>query len=133
MYYVDTSALVKFVVREEFSADLREWAEARDEALVSSELARTELLRAVQRVSPSLMATANAVIEAIALITPAPTTFQAAGRLSPIGLRSLDAIHVATALELGDELSGLVAYDDRLLAAAEANGIAALSPGRDPV
>lgn len=54
--------------------------------------------------------------------------FEEAGRLDPAVLRTLDAIHVAAALALGDDLDGLVTYDVRLAAAAEANGIAATSP-----
>ena len=50
-------------------------------------------------------------------------------RPCPDGLRSLDAVHLAAALDLGDELQGLVTYDERLAAAAAANGIPVVAPG----
>ncbi len=54
--------------------------------------------------------------------------YERAGRLEADLLRSLDALHLAAAMELGDELDGIVTYDERLAKAAEANGIAAISP-----
>jgi predicted nucleic acid-binding protein len=54
--------------------------------------------------------------------------FEGAGRLEPSGLRSLDAIHLAAALDLGDDLEGLVTYDDRLAEAAVSNGVAVVAP-----
>lgn len=54
--------------------------------------------------------------------------FEAAGRLDPTILRTLDAVHLAAALDIGDELEGIVTYDDRLAEAALANGVAVVSP-----
>lgn len=132
MYYVDTSALVKLIVVEEFSSELRAWAGGHDRELVTGDLVRTELMRAVQRVSATLMPTLVAVLDAIDIITPSPATFAAAGRLQPATLKSLDALHVAAALELGDELDGFVAYDHRLISAAQSNGLSVLAPGANP-
>jgi predicted nucleic acid-binding protein len=56
-------------------------------------------------------------------------TYERAARLGPDGLRSLDALHLACALELGDELEGIVTYDDRLAEAAKSNGIEVIAPG----
>ena len=53
-----------------------------------------------------------------------------AGALAPASLRSLDAIHLATAISLGEDLTAVVAYDDRLIAAARRNGLSVRSPGR---
>ena len=53
-----------------------------------------------------------------------------AAKLPSTSLRSLDAIHLATALSLGDDLGALIAYDERLLEAARENGISVISPGR---
>ena len=52
-----------------------------------------------------------------------------AGRLDPTTLRSLDALHLAAALDLGDDLDGLVTYDDRLAEAAALNGVPVTTPG----
>lgn len=62
------------------------------------------------------------------LVHLTPAVCEDAGRLDPPGLRSLDAIHLAAALDLGDDLEGLVTYDDRLAEAAVSNGVAAVAP-----
>ena len=64
----------------------------------------------------------------LTLIEVTPAVFEQAGRLDPPTLRSLDAIHLAAALDLGDDLDGLVTYDDRLAEAATLNGIAVTTP-----
>lgn len=74
------------------------------------------------------MVRARAVLESITLTSVSTATFEAAARLDPATLRSLDAIHVACALELADDLTGMVAYDGRLQGAAEAQGIVVLAP-----
>ena len=127
-FYVDTSALVKLVVMEAETPALRSWIATSNTELVSSDLARAELLRAVRRVSAERMVQARAVLDSIALVAIDTATFESAGRLEPAILRTLDAIHVAAALELGDDLDGMVTYDDRLAEAARANGIAVVSP-----
>ena len=68
------------------------------------------------------------MLDAVTLLEVTTPIFEAAGRVDPLELRSLDAIHVATALVLGDGLEGLVTYDALLAEAAEANGIAVVSP-----
>jgi predicted nucleic acid-binding protein len=128
-YYLDTSALVKFVVAEPESGALREWASAPNRRVVSSDLARTELVRAVRRASPHLAARARAVLDSLVLLRVTAETFEGAGRIDPPSLRSLDVLHLAGALGLGDELDGLVTYDDRLGEAAAALGIPVLAPG----
>ena len=55
-------------------------------------------------------------------------TFEQAGRLGPTALRSLDAVHLAAALDLGDDLEGMVTYDDRLAEAAQLNAITVTAP-----
>ncbi len=57
------------------------------------------------------------------------SVFERASWLDPTLLRSLDAVHLAAALELGDELEGIVTYDDRLAEAAALHGIAVIAPG----
>ena len=74
------------------------------------------------------MPDARRVLDAVILVEATPAIFDAAGRLTPIELRSLDAIHLATALDLGDDLDALLAYDERLIDAATAHGIPTISP-----
>jgi uncharacterized protein len=127
-HYVDTSALVKLVVYETETEALRSWISVESPALVSCDLARAELLRAVRRAAADRVVQARAVLDSITLVTVATSTFEAAGRLDPTILRTLDAIHIAAALELGDDLTGIVTYDDRLADAARANGISVVTP-----
>ena len=127
-FYVDTSALVKLVVAEQESAALRAWLEELDRELVSCDLVRTELIRAIRRAVPDRMLQARAVLDAITLLQVTPAVFEGAGRLDPSGMRSLDAIHLAAALDLGDDLEGLVTFDDRLAEAAVSNGVAVVTP-----
>lgn len=127
-HYIDTSALVKLVVAEAETGALRSWIDIDDPTLVSCDLARAELLRAVRRAAPDRAVQARAVLDSITLVAVATATFEAAGRLDPAVVRTLDALHVAAALELGDDLAGIVTYDDRLADAARANGIAVVAP-----
>ena len=127
-FYLDTSALVKLVVAEPETTALRRWLTAADRGPVSCDLARTELARAVRRVAPDRAVEARAVLDAVTLIEVATPMFEEAGRLDPTLLRTLDAIHLAAALALGDDLEGLVTYDERLAAAARANGVDVVAP-----
>lgn len=129
-HYLDTSALVKLVIDETETRALRSWLVSESPTAVSSELARTELLRAVRRSDPTRTVLARHVLDALILITPSQQTFDAAGLLEPAVLRSLDALHLASALELADDLDGIVTYDDRMADAARNLGIAVLSPGK---
>lgn len=126
MHYLDTSALVKLVVRESESGALVRWA--RQHSLASSDLARTELVRAVRRVDPAAVTAARNVLSAVHLIRMTPDVLDAAARLAPDTLRSLDAIHLASALALGDDLDSFVSYDDRQAEAVRLAGITVLQP-----
>ena len=127
-FYIDTSALVKLVVIESETAALRACLMKVDRDLVACDLVRTELIRAVRRGVPDRVLQARAVLDAITLVEVTAAVFEEAGRLQSTDLRSLDAIHVAAALDLGDDLEGLVTYDDRLARAAQANGIHIVAP-----
>jgi uncharacterized protein len=128
-FYVDTSAAVKLVVAEHGSRPLERWASVHDENLVSSDLLRTELLRAVRRGAPRRMERARAVLDALTIVTLPTSTFERAAEIEPVRLRSLDSLHLAAALELGDELDGIVTFDDRLADAARSYGVNVVSPG----
>ena len=126
-HYLDTSALTKLVVAEAESKALRSWLKT-DREPVACDLARTELIRAVRRSAPDRLMHARAVLDSLTLIDVTTSIFEQASRLDPPTLRSLDAIHLAAALDLGDDLDSMVTYDDRLVEAANLNGIPVTAP-----
>lgn len=125
-FYLDTSAFLKLLVTEAESAAMRAWFAA-DRSCWSSQVLVTEALRAGQRLGLDLEAVEQA-LDAVSLVLPSATTFHRAGTASPPALRSLDALHVAGALELGGDLEAVVAYDARLIEGARAAGLAVISP-----
>ena len=125
--YLDSSAIVKLAVREPESLALRRYLR-RKPALVSSALARTEVLRALLPSGDAAVARGRAVLQRIDLVRVNDRILNAAGVLHPSELRSLEAIHLATAQELGDELSALVTYDDRMVTAAKQLGYRIVQP-----
>lgn len=96
---------------------------------VSSDLSRTEVIRAVARRELALIPLAIETLHAASLIALKPAVLDSASRLGLLTLRSLDAIHLASALTIRDELEAFVAYDARLLEAAAALGLPIASPG----
>ena len=127
-FYVDTSALVKLVVAEAESAALLYWLGEQTQPLVSSDLARTELVRATRRAAPDRLVRAREVLDLLVLIAVGTAIFEQAGRLEPPALRTLDALHLVSALDLGDDLEGMVTYDDRLASAAQFHGVPVIAP-----
>ncbi len=128
MHYFDSSALVKLIVEEPESSTLDSWIEAEDVRVVSSDLARAETIRAVRRYWPELTVEARSLFDSVTCVRMTLEIVERAALLDPPGLRSLDAIHLATALELRNEVEGLVTYDERLARAARESGIPALAP-----
>ena len=129
MVYLDSSAVVKLVVSEPESEALRRFLAAREER-VASGLVRVEVLRALRRTHGDSRATlrrAEQLLEGIALIAVDEPILRDAAAVGPDRLRSLDAVHLATALSL-DELEALVTYDVRLGAAAAQAGVDVVSP-----
>ncbi len=126
MLYLDTSAAVKILIGEKESSALRSYLSDHDWA--SSALVRTELVRGLALVDPSVVPRALDLLAQGSLLAIDSEVLDAAARLSPPSLRSIDAIHLASALQLRDELTAFVAYDDRLLAAASALGMPVASP-----
>lgn len=125
--YLDSSAIVKLVVEEPESTALRAFLRRRS-PIVSSALARTEVLRALLLEGAPGAARARAVLGRIDLIRVNDRVLNAAGALQPPELRSLDAIHIASAQLLAEDLGQLVTYDDRMLATASGLGISTVSP-----
>ena len=128
MFYLDTSAAVKLVIVEKGSAVLRRWIVGRDQRIVSSDLLRTELLRATRRAAPEQMVQARSVLESLILVTLSTAVCERAAMLEPGLLRSLDALHLAAALEIGDELEAIVTYDRRMAEGAQALGVGVVAP-----
>ena len=128
MYYCDSSAVAKLVLEEDFSSDVEHFL-AEGVLRVSSTLMRVELARTVARRAPQLSLTAVAVGEGFELLEISPEVLSIAATLPPATLRTLDAIHLATASLLRSELTAFVSYDERLLEAAAAFGLPVASPG----
>lgn len=126
MIYVDSSALAKLVIDESESLAFRRYASGR--VMVSSALARIEVLRAVGRADPSRWQKATSLFAQVELVALRDSILEVAARLEPPTLRSLDAIHLASALVLGHEMEAFVAYDERLIDAASALGMPVASP-----
>ena len=128
MIYLDSSAIVKLVVPEPESRALRQQLAPTGD-WISSALAQVEVLRAIRRrnVPDEAVRDAERMLSRIALAPLAEPILNAAATAQPSGLRSLDAIHLATALSLFG-LDFFVTYDRRLLAAAAAAGLPAISP-----
>jgi predicted nucleic acid-binding protein len=126
VWYLDTSAFLKLIVAEPETPAMRTWLST-GQPCWSSQLLRTEALRAASRLGIDEQVASQA-LEVVSLITPSPSTFLSAGRFRPLVLRSLDAIHLAAALELGQDLDGLVTYDARVEAGARVASIRVLRP-----
>lgn len=131
MIYLDSSAIVKFILPEPESGALLEHLSVWPER-VSSAVARVEVSRAVRRTGArdAVHQRAENVIARLALVRVDEEVLHAAARLDPPELRSLDAIHLATALSVPD-LAGMICYDERLAEAANFTGVRVMSPGKD--
>lgn len=125
--YVDSSAIVKLAVAEAESRALRRFL-SRRQPLVSSALARTEVARALMPSGMEAVSRGEEVLRRIQLLRVNDRVLRAAGRMHPLDLRSLDAIHLASARELGSSIKQIVTYDERMTAAATAAGWSVAAP-----
>ena len=133
MIYLDSSAIVKLIRVEAESPALRDWLNDRAEPPVTSVLAEVEVPRALRRTAPALLAAMPAVLARISRIDMEVSIRATAGAYVTDALRSLDAIHLATAEDLvaaGKSISAFVTYDKRQAAAVDAAGIPVEMPGR---
>lgn len=125
--YLDSSAIVKLAILEPESVALRRYL-ARRQPLVSSALARTEVARALMPSGRAAVARGEEVMRRIQLLRINDRVLSEAGRLEPPELRSLDAIHLASARELGKSIRQIVTYDDRMGEAAQTLGWTVVAP-----
>jgi predicted nucleic acid-binding protein len=130
LIYLDSSALVKLMVTEAGTQSLQEWLSVRaDRPMVSSAIHRAEVVRAVWRADPAALPRAFRKLRGIHMMELTIDVLETAGALPPPTLRTLDAIHVASALSIREHLAAFVAYDTRLLEAAQQAGLPATCPG----
>lgn len=125
--YLDASAAVKLLVVESESTALAEYL-AHPRVRMSSRVLGVEVLRSVRRLRPDSEDQARQLLAVMELVDLDPEIAARAGVLGPAGLRSLDAIHLASALSLGSELDAFVTYDARQADAARAAGLEVVSP-----
>jgi hypothetical protein len=125
--YLDSSALVKLVVREAESAALRRFLRSHP-IRVSSALARVEVTRAVRSQGTGARLRAQAVLSRVRLLQIDDDILSTAAQLEPGVMRSLDAIHLASARVFGAEMEALVTYDTRMRDAAAMLGFAVVAP-----
>jgi predicted nucleic acid-binding protein len=134
--YLDSAAVVKLVRQEACSADLVSWLNAHDDAaLVSSALVEVEVPRALRRSAPQALIGVPAALGRLFRLEIDSTVRATAATFPEPTLRSLDAVHLATAQVLASEsgtaLIAFVTYDRRLLESAETAGLPVASPGQD--
>jgi len=125
--YLDSSAIVKLARTEAESTALRAYLRRRL-PLVASALVQTEVVRAMLPFGDLAVARAELVLERIDLLRVSDRVLTAAARLAPDDLRSLDAIHLATARSLGASLARVITYDVRMSEAAGQLGLTVVAP-----
>ncbi len=129
--YLDSSALVKLVQREAESAALRRFLRRhRTDDRVTSALARVEVVRAVTCGGPAAIAHARRQLGRVDQINLDRELLDDASTLAPESvLRSLDAIHLASARSIAGDLRAIVTYDHRMADAAATVGLEVAAPG----
>ena len=125
--FIDSSAIVKLIIREEETRALKRWLADRD--LISSSVARADVPRAVRRIGVTAKEpSVDEVLDRIQLIAIDDVCLDEAAALEPASLRSLDAIHLATALVVGGDVDAFVTYDRTLARAARVAGLRVEAP-----
>lgn len=125
--YLDSSAIVKLAVAEPESGALRRYLRRR-KPCVSSALSRAEVARALLPLGPTAQHRGEAVLARIDLVRISDPVLRAAGSVLPEEVRTLDAIHLATAQQLGEDLARVVTYDARMQAVAGRLGLDVAAP-----
>lgn len=126
--YLDSSAFVKLIVEEAETIAVRAYVGGHVDRRVSSALLRTEAMRAVRHLGPDARGITREALRRVDLVALDDRILDAAGILEPAVLRTLDAIHLATAMSIGDDLTAIVTYDTRMIEAARSLGLPTISP-----
>jgi predicted nucleic acid-binding protein len=134
--YLDSSAVVKLALAEPESKELGDFLRKENPVrdplrLVSSDLTRTETLLACRRVSLLGAQRARSALRLLSFVRISATLAELAGLQEPASLRSLDSLHLVTALLLSPDLMGIVTYDSRMASAAKGLGLDVFQPGVD--
>ncbi len=129
MIYLDSSALLKLLFDEDESAALETWLSDRTATpTFSSEVARIEVVRSARRLDVAVVPAARSLVAQLDVIPMTTGLVEEAADVGHPSLRSLDAIHLASALSVRDDLTAFVAYHTQLLSAAEAAGLPVVTP-----
>jgi predicted nucleic acid-binding protein len=130
VFYVDTSAAMKLLREEKQTPALIKWQKKLrpdSHQVVSSDILRTELMLAGTRWGVSAT-DIRRFVNALTTLRVTSSVCDSAGRLTGFGLRSLDALHLASALMLGDSLEAVITYDKKMVNAAKQLGLPTMSP-----
>lgn len=129
--YLDTSAVAKLFIAEQETPDLQQWIARQSEPhLVSSALLSVELIRLLELMNPAAVATAELFLATdVDIVEITPPVLEDAATVPPPRLRTLGAIHLATALDLGDSVDVMLTYDKLLVEASRAAGLPVAFPG----
>jgi predicted nucleic acid-binding protein len=126
-WYLDSSAILKYVFAE---PERPAMVKALTSQAISSELARLEVKRAVYRINPKDIALTNEELSRVNFVSISNQVLTVAESFTgSVTLATLDAIHVATAISLGNQIEGIITYDKQMVANAGLMGIKVLSPG----
>lgn len=126
-WYLDSSAILKYVFAE---PERPAMVKALTSQAISSELARLEVKRAVYRINPKDIALANEELSRVNFVSISNQVLTVAESFTgSVTLATLDAIHVATAISLGNQIEGIITYDKQMVTNAGLMGIKVLSPG----
>ena len=127
MWYIDSSAIIKLIKPEKESAAL---IKKLPSALIASRISRVEVIRTIIRYEPDLLDATYDVLADIQMVPVEDAIITIAENLPQfIDLRSLDSLHIASALAIKNVLKGIITYDKELVIVAEALGFKTLSPG----
>jgi uncharacterized protein len=130
MIYLDSSALLKLLVEERESSALASWLSKRPNTpRISSELAKLEVIRGARRLGATVVPAARTLVSQLDLIPISSGLINEAADVGEPNLRSLDAIHLVSALSVSAELTAFIAYDHRLVTAARAARLRVRRPG----
>ena len=124
--YIDSSAILKFIIKEAESEAVVSISRAR---FITSELSRVEVTRAILRYEPSAIKVAENILDNFNYVKIDSQTLVQAERLPErINLRALDAIHIAVASKMALKINSILTYDKQMAKAAKALGFEVLSP-----